>query len=79
MPKHQLLAACMSCYQAAMVRAPRCCRKKVEINWRKLDPKLQGVNGLDDLMSFDLRHFCRRMQPPLEAQYRYIALALLLC
>eukprot|EP00891_Asterochloris_glomerata_P002715 jgi/Astpho2/2715/fgenesh1_pg.00050_%23_29_t len=34
-------------------------RKKVEINWRKLDPKLQGVNGLDDLMSFDLRHFCR--------------------
>lgn len=47
----------------------------MEINWRKLDPKLQGVNGLDDLMSFDLRHFCRRMQPPLEAQYRCSALA----
>ena len=33
-------------------------------------PPAQGVDGLDDIMRFDLQHFCRRMQPPDEPHYR---------
>ena len=45
-------------------------RKKMEVNWDRLDPRLQCVDGLDDIMRFDLQHFCRRMQPPEEPHYR---------
>ncbi|KAL3141638.1 hypothetical protein ABBQ32_004870 [Trebouxia sp. C0010 RCD-2024] len=45
-------------------------RKKMEVNWDRLDPRLQCVDGLDDIMRFDLQHFCRRMQPPQEPHYR---------
>ncbi len=42
----------------------------MEVNWDRLDPRLQCVDGLDDIMRFDLQHFCRRMQPPEEPHYR---------
>lgn len=42
----------------------------MEVNWDRLDPRLQCVDGLDDIMRFDLQHFCRRMQPPQEPHYR---------
>ena len=42
----------------------------MEVNWDRLDPRLQCVDGLDDIMRFDLQHFCRRMQPPHEPHYR---------
>ena len=45
-------------------------RKKMEVNWHQLDPRLQNVAGLDDFMRFDLQHFCRRMQPPQEPHFR---------
>ena len=45
-------------------------RKKMEVAWNQLDPRLRGVDGLDDIMRFDLQHFCRRMQPPDEPHYR---------
>ncbi|DBA99968.1 TPA: hypothetical protein ACH3X1_013841 [Trebouxia sp. C0004] len=44
-------------------------RKKMEVAWNQLDPRLRGVDGLDDIMRFDLQHFCRRMQPPDEPHY----------
>ncbi len=45
-------------------------RKKMEVAWNQLDPRVRGVDGLDDIMRFDLQHFCRRMQPPDEPHYR---------
>ena len=42
----------------------------MEVNWDRLDPRLQCVDGLDDIMRFDLQHFCRRMQPPHEPHHR---------
>lgn len=56
-------------------------RKKMEVAWNQLDPRLRGVDGLDDIMRFDLQHFCRRMQPPDEPHYRYAlhAITLLVC
>ena len=42
----------------------------MEVAWNQLDPRLRGVDGLDDIMRFDLQHFCRRMQPPDEPHYR---------
>ena len=42
----------------------------MEVSWDRLDPRLQCVDGLDDIMRFDLQHFCRRMQPPQEPHYR---------
>ena len=42
----------------------------MEVHWDRLDPRLQCVDGLDDIMRFDLQHFCRRMQPPEEPHYR---------
>ena len=50
------------------------CRKKMEVSWQQLDPRLRGVDGLDDIMRFDLQHFCRRMQPPDEPHYWYTLL-----
>ena len=44
----------------------------MEVAWNQLDPRLRGVDGLDDIMRFDLQHFCRRMQPPDEPHYRYL-------
>ena len=41
----------------------------MEVAWQQLDPRLRGVDGLDDIMRFDLQHFCRRMQPPDEPHY----------
>ncbi len=46
----------------------------MEVNWDRLDPRLQCVDGLDDIMRFDLQHFCRRMQPPEEPHYRSLLL-----
>ena len=46
-------------------------RKKMEVSWQQLDPRLQNGAGLDDIMRFDLRHFCRRMQPPQEPHHKY--------
>lgn len=42
----------------------------MEVAWNQLDPRLRGVDGLDDIMRFDLQHFCRRMQPPDEPHHR---------
>ena len=42
----------------------------MEVAWNQLDPRLRGVDGLDDIMRFDLQHFCRRMQPPDEPHCR---------
>lgn len=50
------------------------CRKKMEVGWNQLDPRLRGVDGLDDIMRFDLQHFCRRMQPPDEPHYWSVSL-----
>lgn len=43
----------------------------MEVAWNQLDPRLRGVDGLDDIMRFDLQHFCRRMQPPDEPHHRW--------
>lgn len=46
----------------------------MEVAWQQLDPRLRGVDGLDDIMRFDLQHFCRRMQPPDEPHYWWVTL-----
>ena len=51
----------------------------MEVNWDRLDPRLQCVDGLDDIMRFDLQHFCRRMQPPQEPHYRSACIPFLPC
>ncbi|KAK9807007.1 hypothetical protein WJX72_010642 [[Myrmecia] bisecta] len=44
--------------------------KEMKVRWDKLDPRLEGVTGLDDVMRIDLGRFCRRMQPGMEPHFR---------
>ena len=51
------------------VPAPPPARKRVRARWGAIDSRLQLVDGLDDLMLFDLNFLCNQMQPPVERQY----------
>lgn len=46
-------------------------RKQVKVHWGNIDNRLQAVDGLDDVMLFDLNFLFRQMQPPVERQYRW--------
>ena len=34
-------------------------KKSMRVYWKRINRKLQAVTGLDDVMRFDLHHFCR--------------------
>ena len=46
------------------------CRKRVAVKWQTIDRRLRAVDGLDDVMQFDINYLCRQMQPPTESHYR---------
>ncbi|KAK9815013.1 hypothetical protein WJX73_004876 [Symbiochloris irregularis] len=41
--------------------------RTMRVWWRRLDTQVQGVTGLTDVLNFDLRDFCRKMQKPQES------------
>ena len=36
-----------------------CYSRRTTVAWAALDPRLQGVRGLSDILRLDLDHFCR--------------------
>ncbi|KAK9817494.1 hypothetical protein WJX74_009559 [Apatococcus lobatus] len=44
-------------------------RRRMYVYWPHVDPQLQGVDGLDDVLQVDLSWLTRRMQPSRESHY----------
>ncbi|KAK9863198.1 hypothetical protein WJX84_002124 [Apatococcus fuscideae] len=44
-------------------------RRRMYVLWPHVDPQLQGVDGLDDVLQVDLSWLTRRMQPSTESHY----------
>lgn len=40
-----------------------CYSRRTTVAWAALDPRLQGVRGLSDILRLDLEHFCRHAPP----------------
>ncbi|KAK9819060.1 hypothetical protein WJX81_003437 [Elliptochloris bilobata] len=49
-----------------------CYSRRTTVAWDALDPRLQGVRGLSDILRLDLDHWCRHMQPPTEPHLRLV-------
>ena len=43
------------------------CRKRMNLQWQRWTDRLRAVNGLDDVVRYDLSPFCRKMEPASEA------------
>ena len=44
----------------------------MQLQWQHWTQRTRSMEGLDDVVRYDLSHFCRKMEPATETFYRYV-------
>ena len=57
---------------STLINTVHCCRKRINLHWQHWARSVPAMEGLDDVLRYDLSPFCRKMEPAHEAYLRCV-------